>query len=110
MIFIKSLYWRIRIVIFALRWIPALNLGDLVNYRGEEWILTQGVSAPVWTLQNGDTRIEAREEDFKKVKTIKNYVHSFQSGYRFYMQSWFGIWMSKGIEPWVKNLRIWKRN
>jgi len=95
---IKKIYWRIRIFFLALKWIPRINLGDLVWYKGSKYCVYNGNRSGMWRLldlaDNKDTfntgwvlRLEC-----KKVWSIKNINHSFQSGWRFYMTSWFSIW------------------
>lgn len=112
---LKAIYWRLRIVHLATRWIFNYNLGDLVLYQGREWSLIQGVMAPTWSLIRGDfdgddfERVDAHESEFRKVRTLANYVGSFRKGYRFYMQSWYSIWMHSGIEPWMRGCNIWAR-
>lgn len=104
---LKALYWRTRIVLLAIRWILRNNLGDRVAYQGEEWILIQGVRSPVWTLTRDGERVEVHEKDFRKVRRLSNYLRSFRWGYRFYMTSWYHIWMREGIQPWMRGCNIW---
>lgn len=90
--------WWLFMVWVSLRWIPDYNLGDEVVFQGRIWTLCQGVSRPVWTLgriavNNEYTIMEAHERDFRKRKTIRNYLRSFRSGYKFYKQSWYAIWV-----------------
>lgn len=110
---LKAIYWRLRIVHLATRWLFIYNLGDLVLYKGKEWSLIQGVMAPTWSLVRGEggdfERVDAHESEFRKVRTLRNYVGSFRSGYRFYMTSWYGIWMREGIKPWMLGCNIWAR-
>lgn len=101
----KAIYWRLRIMIFSLRWIPRFNIGDRVWYQGRVWRLSQGVKSPIWTLRDGNEAVEAPESQFAKVKSVSNYWGSFKSGYRFYMRNWYSIWLRDGIEPWVKDLK-----
>ena len=108
--YIKAIYWRVRIALLALRWIGSYNLGDAVWYRGQKWMLIQGVAAPTWSLARNDERVDAHERDFRKVMTPRNLARSFISGYRFYMTSWYRIWMREGIQPWMRSLPIWKRS
>lgn len=112
---LKAIYWRAYIVWLALWWVPRFNLGDIVLHKGKEWSLIQGVCAPTWSLIRGDfergtgERVDAHEGDFRKVRSLSNYWQSFRSGYRFYMQSWYGIWMRNGMEPWMLGCNIWPR-
>jgi hypothetical protein len=106
---LKAIYWRARIAWLALQWVPRFNLSDRVLYKGKEWSLIQGVQAPIWSLVRGDERVDAHESEFRKVRSLANYVGTFRSGYRFYMQSWYSIWMRNGIEPWMRGCNIWPR-
>lgn len=107
--FFKSVYWRARIVHLSLRWVFKFNLGDRVIYQGRVWTLIQGVRAPVWKLICGDEVAQAKEEDFRKVRSLRSYWGSFESGYRFYMGYWYDIWMRSGIKPWMRECKIWGR-
>lgn len=102
----RGLYWRIRIVWKALRWVPLLNLGDRVSYEGREWTLLQGVQAPIWKLYGDYGPVSVHENDFRKVRSVSNYWHSFRSGYGFYMGYWHSIWVSQG---WSLDHRIAER-
>lgn len=105
---LSKLYWRIKIIFFALRWIPNYNIGDEVLYQGKVYRLNQGVSCPLWDIVRDDECLKSIHQDnFRKIRTLKNYWGSFRSGYRFYMGYWYSIWVRKGIEPWVKRLNIW---
>lgn len=106
---LKAIYWRARILHLAARWLFIYNLGDRVLYQGREWTLIQGVCSPTWSLVRGDERVDAHESEFRKVRSLANYWHSFRSGYRFYMTSWYSIWMHSGIEPWMRGCNIWAR-
>ena len=107
--FFKSIYWRLYIVRLSLRWILKLNLGDRVRYMGREWSLIQGVNAPYWTLfdNNAKRSHEVHEDKFRKVRSLTHAWFGFLSGYRFYMTSWYGIWMREGIKPWMIECKIW---
>jgi len=105
----KGLYWRLYIAWLSLRWIPSLNLGDLVIFGGREWVLVQGVRRPYWDLANGDEKRTVHEGNIRKVRRISNYWRSFRSGYRFYMVNWYGIWIMEGIKPWMRGCNIWKQ-
>lgn len=106
----RAVYWRVRIVVIALRWVNKFNLGDRVKHDGVEWTLIQGVSAPVWDLWREESgRRSVHEREMAKVRSLSNYVGSFISGYRFYMQNWYAIWTRGGIKPWMRQLPIWGR-
>lgn len=112
----RALYWRARIALLAMRWVPRLNLGDEVETAtGEKWTLVQGVCAPRWEMSRGNheagtyQRIELHSRDFRKVRSLRNYARSFRSGWRFYMTSWYRIWMREGVKPWMRGCSIWAR-
>jgi hypothetical protein len=105
---INRFMWWVFVIRLALRWVPKFNLGDAVIYKGERWHLYQGVASPTWGLsQGGGVTCQAREDEFRKVRSIRNYVGSFMSGYRFYMTSWFSIWCREGVKPWMLACNIW---
>lgn len=104
---LTAIYWRLYIVRLALRWVSRINVGDQVSYLGLHWTLIQGVSDPVWSLICDDTRVDVHRDEFTKVRSLKNWINSFRSGYRFYMQNWYSIWMREGIEPWMLGCNIW---
>ena len=103
------LYYWLKILCLSAKWVFALNLGDEVEYRGETWVLIQGVRSPYWTLSwcGGTETCEVNASRFRKLRTWRNYIHSFQSGYRFYMGYWFELWCRKGIRPWMRRCNIW---
>jgi hypothetical protein len=103
---VRIYYW-LKIVWLSLKWIPRINLGDKVWYAGDQWTLTQGVCAPTWTLRAYGQKREVKERYFRKVRSLRNYVKSFQSGYRFYMGYWYDIWCWEGIKPWMRKCKIW---
>lgn len=104
----RTLYYWLLVVRLALRWTRQFNLGDEVVYHGERWILNQGVRDPLWSLCHADGRyIEVHRENFRKASGLRSLWRSFQSGYRFYMRSWFDIWVREGIKPWMRGCSIW---
>lgn len=109
MTMLKAIYWRAYILRLALRWVPRFNIGDRVIYGGREWYLAQGVCAPRWTLRSetDGEEVYANEKDFRKVRSLPNYWRSFRYGYRFYMTSWYSIWMREGIKDWMRGCNIW---
>jgi hypothetical protein len=109
MTYLKRIYWKLFIYWLALRWIPTLNLGDAVTHKGETYYLTQGVNKPYWNMKGDAGYLErVHERDFKKQRTLANYMASYRSGVRFYTQSWYSIWVRNGIEPWMRGCDIWK--
>jgi hypothetical protein len=104
---IKAIYWRLVITRLAWRWIFIPTLGDMVIFNGKKYRLNQGVRSPIWSLVREGEYIEVHEKDFQRVIGIKAWWRSFNSGYRFYMWSWYGIWMDQGIQPWMQGANIW---
>ena len=128
---LAGIYWWLRVILFSLRWIRRVNIGDKVIYEDRECRLIQGVCDPVWELEwdegpvnpkipiytadilpgvittGGRKVARVHRKDFRKVRSLSNYLGSFQSGYRFYMGYWYTIWVYRGIEPWVKACKIW---
>lgn len=108
---IKALYWRARIFFLALRWVRQTNLGDQVWYEGKKYYIHNGCRDKSWRLyklKNGNDGWVLRSE-CKKVKSFRNYYHSFQYGWSFYMTNWYSIWMREGIKPWMRGCNIWPR-
>jgi len=105
---VRKLYWWLFIIRLSLRWIPRFNIGDMVIYKGQEWMLIQGVCDPEWDLiQNGKRIHFVHQSEFRKVRTIKNYWRSFNSGYHFYMGYWYKSWVRGGIKDWMRGCNIW---
>lgn len=95
----------------SLKWVPRVNLGDLVLYKGERWIVANGVVSGRWDLwcDVKKERISVSRNDVVKIKTIKNYWGTFRSARRFYYTSWFSIWARDGVKDWMRGCRIWGR-
>lgn len=94
----------------ALKWVPRQNLGDLVWCRGEQWVICNGVTCGRWTLRKPGAYgpgLDVPRSECRKVKTVRNYLRSFRSGWRFYKTSWFQIWARVGIKDWMRGCRIW---
>lgn len=111
-IFYKIKYWLL-IVYLSSRWMFRINLGDSVTYRGKVWVVSNGVCSPgFWSLviKESHEYVEyADGKEVRKVWSLKNVIGSFRSGYRFYMTSWFDIWVKNGIEPWMRKCNIWAK-
>jgi hypothetical protein len=104
----KVKYWAY-IVWLSARWIPQVNLGDRVIYKGVEYVVVNGVRNGSWRLaelENGDDGWVPRSE-VEKSCDLLNMAASFMSGYRFYMGYWFDIWVREGIEDWMRGCAIW---
>lgn len=105
----KRLHWWLYVVFLSFKWIGKLNLGTTVRWNGGRWTLVQGVCAPRWDLMRGNDRVDfVHEREFKAVQNPIEWWRAFKSGYRFYMGYWFDIWVSSGIEPWMRRCKIWK--
>lgn len=105
---INRLMWKAYIARLSMRAVFRLNLGDQVIYNGEKWCLYQGVAAPMWGLTQGNGVVcRAHEKDFRKVRSLENYLGSYRSMRRFYMTSWFESWCRNGIQPWMVACNIW---
>jgi hypothetical protein len=101
-------YWFL-IIWLSFKWMFRICLGDQVWYKGKKYCVLNGVRENSWrlsNLDNGDDGWVLRKE-CKKVKSYKNYLHSFTSGYHFYMTSWYDIWKRNGIQNWMRGCRIW---
>jgi len=103
------LYWKMRIFLLALCWIPQVNLGDYVWYKGKKYIVLNGVRYGQWRLGGlvNDTDGWVKRSKCKKSWTLKNMRHSFQFGWNFYMTYWFDIWCWEGIKDWMRGCNIW---
>ena len=102
--------WWVYIVYLSSKWIFRTNLGDIVIYQKEEYVVSNGVRPMSWTIYrlSDNKRIEsALRVDCRKKISFKNIIGSFKSGYRFYMTSWYGLWCRNGIKDWMQNCRIW---
>ena len=104
-----KLYWKIRIFFLALRWIPRINLGDVVVYNGSKYTVCNGNRCGCWRL--GDLNNEddgwVKRTECKKVYSLKNIRRSFRAGRSFYMGYWFDTWCRNGIKDWMRRCNIW---
>ena len=107
----KKIYFRCLIVWLSIKWMFRFNLGDLVKYKNDIYVLNQGVCCPRWDIKklNDDSVYitHVHQDNFKKVKTLKNYYGSFRSGHQFYTGYWYDIWAREGIKTWMRKCRIW---
>ena len=107
----RKVYFWLYIVYLSIKWVFKFNLGDSIKYKGDIYILNQGVCCPCWDIKKlNDDNIyikNVHQDNFRKVLTLKNLYGSFNSGYSFYMVNWYDIWVRNGIKPWMKNCRIW---
>jgi len=104
----REIKYKILIVLLSIKWMPRVNLGDWIWYKKRKYLVVNGVRCGQWRLSdlNNDNGWVLRK-DCKKVLSLKNYIGSFKSGYRFYMTNWYDIWARNGIESWMKSCHIW---
>lgn len=72
-----------------------INLGDHVIYQCRICSVSNGVSRPLWNLVFLDQNkwIEGVDQnDFKKIKSIRNLIHAVSFTWGFYSGYWFDIW------------------
>jgi len=115
MLFTKIRWWLF-VVWLSSKWISKTNLGDEVVFNGKKYLVSNGVCDGFWSLyvegdRTGESYIKhAKRSECKRVRTLKNYVGSFRSGYRFYMSYWYDIWVRVGIEEWMRGCNIWNKS
>lgn len=110
---LKKIYYYLLILKLSLKSIKKLNLGDEVKYKGNRYILIQGVMNPKWDLSRiGEYEYleNIHKNDFKKVSNPMAWWKSFKHSYDFYMKNWYGIWCRKGIQDWMRRCNIWKND
>ena len=81
------------VIWLSFKWIFKTNVGDRVWFEGKKYLVTNGVRQGAWRLNkliNEDQGWVGRRECSKVISPI-NLINSFRSGYRFYMQNWYGI-------------------
>lgn len=101
----KFLYWKTMIAYFSFKWIFKINIGDDVIYKNEVYFVNNAINK--FDLVNAKNSVIACRSEIKKVKSLKNLIRSFKSGWNFYNDYWFEIWMRNGIEDWMKKCNIW---
>jgi hypothetical protein len=85
-----------QIMRFCLASTRQLNLGDYVQWNGSRWSISNGVSRPRWALckiDGGDYRELVHESEFKKERSLRNFVHDVTLTWRFYRGYWVDIWL-----------------
>jgi hypothetical protein len=95
-----------RILWYAIKWIPKINILDEVWFLGEKHIVSNMVrpgSVRLPNVKNGDDGWIPLAL-VRKVKTPYNYFFSFRSGWRFYVGNWAGIWIREEIEKHNRQL------
>ena len=105
----RGLFWRVFIIRLCLRWCWKICVGDQVWYREKKYLVANGARFHSWRLRGlwNERDGWVSRENCRKVKTPKNAWGSFRRGYRFYMSNWYQIWVSQGIEPWMRRCNIW---
>ena len=117
--YFKIKYW-LYIIWLSLKAINKTSLGDIVYYKGKEYIIINGAVSDCWTLVKGvgneidnegqcvcEVTAALRKECRKKL-TPMNYLKNIGQRYRFFMSNWYDIWVNDGeIAPWIRSLRIW---
>ena len=110
-LYFKKMYFLLMIIYLSTKAIRRLNIGDEVIYNGKRYFLNQGVYNPKWSMSDGSEYIEnVHRDEFKKVNNPKAWWKSFRHSYDFYMNYWYGIWCRNGIEPWMRNCKIWNKD
>lgn len=101
--------YKLLIVFLSIKWMFRINIGDYVWYQRNKYVVINGASSESWKLAGyeNDNESYVPRKDCKKVLTPKNLIHSFNSGYNFYMDYWYDIWKREGIKDWMKKCNIW---
>ncbi len=108
-LFLQKIRVKFLIIHLCIRWMFRVNLGDKVIYKGQEYVVANGVRSNSWRLHGLNNGVSGwvSRDDCCKVKTLPNYINSFKSGYRFYVGYWYDIWVRVGVKQWMKDCRIW---
>ena len=114
----RGIYYFIKVLWLSFRWIFHTSLGDRIVYRGTEYTILNGVYQDKWRIKKlgtecydpliGDDSWVPRNE-CRKIKSFGNVIHSFKSGFSFYMGNWYLIWVDQGIDDWMRSLPIWPK-
>ena len=110
MLIYRKIKYRFLIIWFSLKWIPAVNLGDDIIYKGDVYTIYNGISPLSWNVQKKSDKsiCLVPKNECRKVRSLKNYLHGFFSGYHFYNTSWYDIWVNEGIKDWMRECQIFK--
>lgn len=85
-----------------------INLGDTVLYKNKKYQINNGNIHGCWTILDEKLNpIYAKINEVKKVWSFSDIIWDFKSSYKFYMGYWYGIWVSEGIQEWMKKCSIW---
>lgn len=85
---LKSLYLKI-----GIKNIFKINIGDIVIYNDKKYVVTNGVTMPVWNITELEARVRLRinQCEFKKEKSFRNIKNAISGAYRFHMGYWHDI-------------------
>ena len=86
---------KLRYIKIGIRNIFKTNIGDIVIYNNEKYVVTNGVTAPVLNITELKTRIRLRinSSEFKKEVSFRNIKNAIGGTYRFYKGYWHDIWL-----------------
>jgi len=104
---IKKIYVRIRIFILCIKWIFRITLGDSVKYKGNKYIVHNGVRKNSWRIEPSKGLPNdgwVKRSECSKIWSIKGIIRSFKSANRFYYINWYSIWIKTGIKKWKKDI------
>lgn len=104
----NGIKYYLLVIWLSLKWVFRVNLGDVVLYRGNKYVVFNGVMSKSWRIDidNGRDGWVPRSECRKHI-TFANLHNSFKSGYHFYMTNWYVIWANDGVKPWMLGCKIW---
>lgn len=105
---LRRAYYKLYIRWLALQWVAQINIGDEVIHNGVVRRVNNGASECSWTLTNPYQKYVPRDE-VTKLWTLANMRRSYRSGVSFYTGYWLDIWVTAGIEPWVRACSIWPK-
>lgn len=103
----KKIYLQIFIILLSIKRIYQINIGDYVHYKYGIYVVLNGSRYNSWQLfdlNNNDGWV--KRKDCRKVWTYENMMYSFTSGYHFYMNNWYDIWIYGNIREWF-GYKIW---
>lgn len=91
---ILSLRLKLLYAWIALRSLRYYHLGDIIIYKNEKWVITNGVTYHKWNLSklNSNERVEyVDEKEFKAEKSFRNLKNRFFHTYYWKKNYWFDI-------------------
>lgn len=110
----KKILTHFRIWFLASKWVGKMNIGSRVIYNGKTYMISNGVSKPLWALFIAEPHEyikHVHQNDFKLIQNFTEWKRSFRSGLNFYYGYWFHIWASEPllsiprmtIEKWLRS-------